>query len=115
MPLGSSSAAPVTIPGPIFERTRKTFGHHESNARGPNFGESLRIARLRSGILAMEDYLTKAVLRRTRLILRKRTISRSDFGHLHKLERQPSKGLCSTRGAPAVCEEEVQHREVRTV
>jgi hypothetical protein len=59
MPLGSSSAAPVTIPGPIFERTRKTFGYHESNARAPNFGESLRIARWRSRIFAMEDILRK--------------------------------------------------------
>jgi hypothetical protein len=67
MPLGSSSAAPVTIPGPSFERMRKIFGHHESSVRGSNFGESLRTAHLRSGISAIKSILrlTDPVLQRT--------------------------------------------------
>src|SRR6202035_5832167 len=76
MPLGSSSAAPVTRPGPIFERARKTFGDQESKARAPAFGESLRYACFRSGIRAMEDILSEAVLRRTTPIVHKRLLFR---------------------------------------
>lgn len=45
--MGSSSAAPVTIPGPTFARTRTTFAHHEADWRLCGFEECLSTVRLR--------------------------------------------------------------------